>query len=141
MNKKEKEKKSNQKEWEDFLKNPNNIFDKDSNQNKNESQRGFYKFDFHGYSIEDANKKAEKLINECYEKNFKEILIITGKGTHSDKKDDVYVSRDYNKLQNTLPEFIKNNQDLYSKIYKIVEAPKKLGGDGALIIKLKKVKE
>ncbi len=141
MNKKEKEKKSNQKEWEDFLKNPNNIFDKDSNDNTSESQRGFYKFDFHGYSIEDANKKAEKLINECYEKNFKEILIITGKGTHSDKKDDVYVSRDYNKLQNTLPDFIKNNQDLYSKIYKIVEAPKKLGGDGALIIKLKKVKE
>ena len=57
---------------------------------------------------------------------------------HSDKKNNVYVSREYSKLQNTLPEFIKNNPDLNSKIQTIKRAPQDFGGDGALVIKLKK---
>ena len=81
------------------------------------------------------------MISKSLEKGVKELLIVTGKGTHSDKKDNVYVSKEYNKLQNTLPEFIKNNLELSSKIEKIKQAPKELGGSGAFILKLKKIKE
>ena len=137
MNKKSKENNSNQKTWEEFLNNPSDIFDKDQLENKNSEQHGRYKFDFHGYSIENANKKVEELISLCFEKGFKEILIVTGKGIHSDKQDNVYTSREHSKLQNTLPEFIKNNENLNSKIQIIKPAPRELGGDGALIIKLK----
>ena len=134
-------KNSDQKDWENFLKNPSSVFDKDDIEKDNQKKFEKYKFDFHGYSIEDANKKIEYLISKSLEKGVKELLIITGKGTHSDKKDDVYVSKEYNKLQNTLPEFIKNNLELSSKIEKIKQAPKELGGSGAFILKLKKIKE
>ena len=72
-------------------------------------------------------------------KKFKEILIITGKSIHSNKEDDVYTSKDHNKLQNTIPEFIQSNPDLNSKVLKTKKAPKELGGEGALIIKLRKI--
>lgn len=138
MNKKSKEKNSDHKDWEEFLNNPSDIFDKDKLENKNHKSNGTYKFDFHGYSIDNANKKVAELIRKCFEEKFSEILIITGKGMHSDKKNNVYVSREYSKLQNTLPEFIKNNPDLNSKIQTIKRAPQDFGGDGALVIKLKK---
>jgi len=51
----------------------------------------------------------------------------------------VYVSKEYNQLKNTIPDFIKNNSDLNSKIIKIAKANEKLGGGGALIVKLKKL--
>ena len=102
-------KNSDQKDWENFLNNPSSVFDKDDIEKDNQKKFIKYKFDFHGYSIEDANKKIEYLISKSLEKGVKELLIVTGKGTHSDKKDNVYVSKEYNKLQNTLPEFIKNN--------------------------------
>ncbi len=132
---------SDQKDWENFLNNPSNIFDKDNLQKKSEKLFNRYKFDFHGYSIDDANKKVEELISKSFEEGVRELLIVTGKGIHSNKQEDVYTSKEYGKLQNSLPEFIKNNSELSSKIEKIKQAPQELGGDGALIIKLKKIKE
>jgi len=132
---------SNQKDWENFLNNPSDVFDKDNIGKNNQKKLTKYKFDFHGYSIEDANKKIEYLISKSLEEGIEELLIVTGKGIHSNRKDDIYVSKDYNKLQSTLPEFIKNNSELSSKIQKIRQAPEELGGSGALILKLKKIKE
>mgnify|MGYP001314290146 CR=1 FL=1 len=141
MSKKSKGEDSDQKDWKNFLNNPLDIFDKEKLENKNQKLLGRYKFDFHGYSIDDANKKVEELISTSFEKGVSELLIVTGKGTHSNKEEDVYTSKEYSKLQNTLPEFIKNNPELSSKIEKIKQAPQELGGDGALVIKLKKIKE
>ena len=135
-----KDKNSDKKEWEEFLNNPSDLYDKDQLENQ-KNQIGRYKFDFHGYSIENANKKLEEVVLKCFSENISEILIITGKGLHSDEIDNVYTSKEYKKLQNTLPDFLKNNSDLNSKIISIKQAPKKLGGNGALVIKLKKIKE
>ena len=134
-------KNSDQKDWENFLNNPSSVFDKDDIEKDNQKKFTKYKFDFHGYSIEDANKKIEYLISKSLEEGIEELLIVTGKGIHSNRKDDIYVSKEYNKLQNTLPEFIKNNSELSSKIQTIRQAPEELGGSGALILKLKKIKE
>jgi len=72
---------------------------------------------------------------------IREILIITGKGIHSKNEENVYVSKDFSKLQSTIPDFIKNNPSINSNISNINSAPKELGGNGALVIKLKKIKE
>ena len=68
-------------------------------------------------------------------------MLITGKGNHSKIDDNVYLSKGYNKLKNTIPDFINNNEDLTSKILKIQEADRNVGGEGALIIKLKKLQD
>ena len=130
-------KSSDQKDWENFLSSTSGVFNKDSLEKKDQKFFNRYKFDLHGYSIDSANKKVEDLINKSFENGVLELLIITGKGTHSKKKDNVYVSEKYSRIQNTLPDFVKNNYELSSKIVSIKEASKELGGEGALIIKLK----
>ena len=81
-----------------------------------------------------------EIIESCYEKGFNEILLITGQGHHSNLDKNVYVSKDHSTLKGTIPELIKNNSDLYSKIIKIKNASPREGGEGALIIRLKKFK-
>ncbi len=133
-----KEKDSNQKDWEKFLEDPGLIHNKDNEERIDLNSNKKFKFDFHGYSIEKANSTIDKIILKCYESGVKEILVITGKGIHSKNNSDVYNSNQYNKLKNTIPIFIKNKPDLFSKIKNIRTAPTNQGGEGALIIKLKK---
>ena len=139
MTNKKKVLEKNKKDWEDFLKNPLKIFDKDREILEKENSSRF-KFDLHGYSIDDANKKVTEIIESSYEKGFKEILLITGQGHHSNLDKNVYVSKDHSTLKGTIPEFIKNNSALHSKVIKMENASLKEGGKGALIIRLKKFK-
>ena len=141
MNKRNKENKSDQKNWEEFINNPTNIFDKDNIDSKKRDSFKKFKFDFHGFSIDKANLKIEELILKCLKQGIREILIITGKGIHSKNEENVYVSKDFSKLQSTIPNFIKNNSSINSNISSINVAPEELGGHGALVIKLKKIKE
>jgi len=128
-----------QKAWKEFLEDPSLDFvDKDESHKNFNDRPNKFRFDFHGYSIENANAKVKEIINQCYDKGVSEILIITGKGSHSDVNQNVYVSKDYSKLQFTIPDYIKNNSNLSSKILKIQKADQKSGGSGAIIIKLKK---
>ena len=124
------------KSWDEFLKNPSNILDKEAKEiQKRKPKR--YKFDLHGISINEANKKVSEIIDKCYDEGFSEILLITGKGHHSKSGENVYVSRNFSTLKGTIPEFIKSNTSLSSKILKMQTAPENEGGEGALIIKLK----
>tara|TARA_Y100001970_G_scaffold293095_1_gene437739 strand:+ start:2180 stop:2605 length:426 start_codon:yes stop_codon:yes gene_type:complete len=141
LNKRNKENKSDQKNWEEFINNPTNIFDKDNIDSKKRDSFKKFKFDFHGFSIDKANLKIEELILKCLKQGIREILIITGKGIHSKNEENVYVSKDFSKLQSTIPNFIKNNSSINSNISSINVAPEELGGNGALVIKLKKIKE
>ncbi len=139
MSNKKKVSKKDKKDWEDFIKNPSKVFDKEI-VSKEKKFLSLYKFDLHGYSIENANKKVLEIIEKCYSEGKSEILIITGKGYHSNVDEDVYVSKDYSTLRGTVPDFIKNNPDLNSKVLQIKEAEEKMGGKGAFLIKLKNLK-
>ena len=138
MSRKKKLIEQDKSDWEDFIKNPNFLFDKDELNKDNKDNIKNYKYDLHGYTIEGANKKISKIISECYKKSINEILIITGKGSHSKKKDNIYNSKDSYKLKNTIPEFINNNSEILKKIKYIKIAPRELGGEGAIIVKMKK---
>ena len=137
MKKKSKLSKEDKKNWSDFLKNPLDIIDKEEKEFKRTKFKR-YKFDLHGLSIDHANKKVSEIIENCYEKGFSEILLITGQGLHSNLDKNVYVSINHSTRKGTIPEFIKNNLSLSSKIIKMENATPKEGGQGALIIKLKK---
>ena len=139
MSKKDKLSEQDKKDWKDFLDNPSSFFKKDNLEKENFKRPKRFKFDLHGFSIENANKKVNEIINQCCQEGFSEILFITGKGLHSNIEDSVYVSKEYNQLKNTIPDFIKSSPDLNSKIIKITKANEKLGGGGALIVKLKKL--
>ena len=124
------------KVWEDFIKDPFDIYDKDINNQKN-SRKDRYIFDLHGFTLEEANKKVREILLFCLESKYKELLLITGKGIHSSNEKDAYVSKDYGKLKYSVPEFIKSNPELNKLIISIYEADIKDGGEGAILIKLK----
>ena len=138
MKKKSKLSEKDKKSWDDFLKSPLNIEDKEENKTEIKKLSRF-KFDLHGLSIDEANRKVIEIIERCHEKGFKEILLITGQGHHSNLDKNVYVSKDHSTLKGTIPDFIRNNSALYSKIIKIQNASPREGGKGALIIRLKKL--
>ena len=124
------------KVWENFIKDPFDIYDKDIKDQKS-SRKERYKFDLHGFTLEDANKKVREILLSCIESKYKELLLITGKGIHSSNEKDAYVSKDYGKLKYSVPEFIKSNPELNKLIISIYEADIKDGGEGAILIKLK----
>ena len=125
------------KDWEDFLSSDKNLPNKDLNPNQKKNKK-LYTFDLHGYSLDDANKKTEDLIWDAYNKNISKLIIVTGKGIHSDNEKDPYVSKDLGILKNSVPEYIKSNIELMSIINSIEEANIEDGGSGAFYIFLKK---
>ncbi len=125
------------KAWENYIKNPNDIYDKDNSKTGNIRRKDRFKFDLHGFTLDEANQKVKEIIFSCSQKKFREILLITGKGNHSKNDRDVYLSRDLGKLKYSVPEFINTNQDLSNLIISINEADSKDGGKGAILIKLK----
>ena len=107
------------KDWENFITNKNKVENKDNFLMQNNSFKDHMEIDLHGYSLEEANVKIFKFINDCYEKNIKSINVITGKGLRSKNIKDPYSSSDLGMLKNSVPDFIKNNPDLMSKIKSI----------------------
>ena len=127
----------NIKAWKEYIKNPSDIYDKDKNYSRENDKKGRFKYDLHGYTLDDANKKVKEIILSCKEKNYKEILLITGKGLHSKIDNDLYASKDLGTLRYSVPAFIKSDQELNNFIISINEAVIKDGGAGAILIKLK----
>ncbi len=126
------------KDWLEFTKKKETLFNKDNNLEKAIIKSSkIQRLDLHGFTIDNANKLVKKFINESYEKGFKQLLVITGKGTRSQVQNNPYVSEKMNVLKNTVPDFIKNDKNLFSKIKKIATPPMKHGGEGALYIFLK----
>ena len=123
--------------WDNFTKQPSDIYDKDLQITDYNPRKNRLRYDLHGFTLEDANKKVKDLILSGVRNKYKEILLITGKGLHSNTDTDAYVSKNLSKLKFSVPEFINNNNDINKYILSISKAPIKDGGDGAILIKLK----
>ena len=125
--------------WKNYIKNPFGVTDKDNIPKNNQLNYYRFKYDLHGFTLIEANEKVKEIILLCVKKNYREILFITGKGIHSNTDKDVYASKDLSKLKYSVPEYIKSDSDLSKHIVSISDADKTDGGDGAIIIKLKKL--
>ncbi len=125
--------------WSRYTQNPTDVIDKEFSSKRHISTNHRFKYDLHGFTLNAANKKVEEIILTCVRRNFKEILLITGKGIHSNTENDIYSSKDLSKLRFSVPEYINSNPDLSNLVYSIATANNSDGGDGALIIKLKKL--
>ena len=97
--------------------------------------------DLHGYTLEEANRTIEKFINECFAEQVNKLIVVTGKGIHSNNEKNPYVSKDLSILKYSVPEFISNNKKLNEMINDIQDAKLEDGGSGAFYIYLKKNKK
>ena len=127
------------KDWETFISGDQKLPNKDFKSSKQK----FFKvksIDLHGYTLEAANNKIEDFIYQSYREKINKLVVVTGKGLHSQNERDPYVSKDLSILKYSVPEFIKNNKGLMNIINEIKDANIEDGGDGAFYIFLKKNK-
>ena len=127
------------KDWENFLSKNERLPNKDININKKITFKT-RSIDLHGYSLEEANKSIEDFIIKSYQEKINKLIVVTGKGIHSQNEKDPYVSKDLSILKYSVPEFISNNKSLMKIIYEMKDAEIEDGGGGAFYIFLKKNK-
>ncbi len=81
--------------------------------------------DLHGYTLYSAKLSLQKFISNCYEKNIRNVLIITGKGQNN-----------RGALKEEVPKWLSDisyNQFVVS----FNVAPSQFGGEGALLLRIK----
>ena len=81
--------------------------------------------DLHGYNLYSGRLFLNKHIIDCYEKNIRCILIITGKGFNNKGL-----------LKEEVPKWL-NDKFLNRYIINFNQAPKHFGGEGALLVRIK----
>ena len=125
------------KDWNYFINNKEKLPNKDLPIVKKKSYKT-RSLDLHGSTLEEANKTIEDFINRAFLENVNKLIIITGKGLHSENDKNPYVSKDLSILKYSVPNFIANNKHLMKMINDIQEAKIEDGGSGAFYIYLKK---
>ena len=127
------------KDWNNFINSKEKLPNKDIKYNKKKIFET-RSIDLHGYTLDAANKTIEDFINKAFLENVNKIIVVTGKGIHSDNEKDPYVSKELGILKYSVPEFISNNTSLMSMINEITDAKIEDGGSGAFYIFLKRNK-
>ena len=127
------------KDWDNFISSDEKLPNKDQ---KTLSQKTYKtkSIDLHGYTLEEANKIIEIFIHQSFREKINKLIVVTGKGLHSQNEKDPYISKDLSILKYSVPEFIENNKDLMNIINEIKDASIEDGGSGAFYILLKKNK-
>ena len=125
------------KDWQKFINSTEKLPNKDFKNQKNKNLK-VRSIDLHGCSLDEANKIIKNFINESFSNNIQKLIVVTGKGLHSNNEKNPYVSKDLGILKYSVPEFIKKNEILMNKIIEIRDAEIEHGGKGAFYIFLKK---
>ena len=127
------------KDWHKFINSTEKLPNKDFKHQKNKDLK-VRSIDLHGYTLDEANKTIEDFINKAFSEKINKLIIVTGKGLHSENEKDPYVSKDLGILKYSVPEFITSNASLMNMINEITDAKIEDGGGGAFYIFLKKNK-
>ena len=125
------------KDWDLFINSNEKLPNKDF-QNKDKKTLKIGSIDLHGYTLDEANKTIENFIKEAFSQNINKLIVVTGKGLHSENERDPYVSKDFGILKYSVPEYIKKNTELMKLVREIKDASAEDGGSGAFYIYLKK---
>ena len=81
--------------------------------------------DLHGYTLYSAKLLLQKFVSNCYEKNIRNVLIITGKGQNNKGA-----------LKEEVPKWLSDK--IFNKyLINFNIAPRNFGGEGALLIRIK----
>ena len=127
------------RDWQDFISSKDKLPNKDGKHQK-KTKLKTRSIDLHGYTLDQANKIIENFIQNSYSEKINKLIVVTGKGLHSQNEKDPYVSKDLSILKYSVPEFISNNKNLMNIIHEIQDAKIEDGGSGAFYIFLKKNK-
>ena len=94
------------------------------------------KLDLHGMRQREAHAALRRFIKSAHGKGYRHVLVITGKGGEPDRARPFYEEDSRGVLRSAVPHWLAA-PDLAPLIVSFAEAPRRLGGEGALYVRLR----
>lgn len=95
------------------------------------------RLDLHGMRQRDAHVALRKFLKWAQSKDYRHVLVITGKGSPRATPSSFYEDETRGVLRQAVPHWLAHG-DLAPLIVSFSEAPRRLGGGGALYVRLRK---
>jgi DNA-nicking Smr family endonuclease len=95
------------------------------------------RIDLHGMRQRDAHTALRRFLKSAQGKGYRHVLVITGKGAELDVQRGFYEGEGRGVLRQAVPHWLAQ-PDLAHVVISFSEAPRRLGGEGALYVRLRK---
>ena len=95
------------------------------------------RLDLHGMRQREAHAALRRFLKSAQGQGYRHVLVITGKGTAADTTRPFYESEERGVLRQAVPHWL-TAPDLAHVVLSYSEAPRRLGGEGALYVRLRK---
>jgi DNA-nicking Smr family endonuclease len=97
------------------------------------------RLDLHGMRQREAHAALRRFLKSAQGKGYRHVLVITGKGAAADTTRPFYESEERGVLRQAVPHWL-TAPDLAPVVLSYSEAPRRLGGEGALYVRLRKAR-
>ena len=94
------------------------------------------RLDLHGMRQRDAHAALRRFLKDAQAKNYRHVLVITGKGAEPDAQRSFYSREERGVLRQAVPHWL-GQSDLAHLVVSYSEAPRRLGGEGALYVRVR----
>jgi DNA-nicking Smr family endonuclease len=95
------------------------------------------RLDLHFMRQREAHAALRRFLKSAQGKGYRHVLVITGKGAAADTSRPFYESEERGVLRQAVPHWL-TAPDLAHVVLSYSEAPRRLGGEGALYVRLRK---
>jgi DNA-nicking Smr family endonuclease len=95
------------------------------------------RLDLHGLRQRDAHAALRKFLKWAQAQDYRHVLVITGKGSLRDEGGSFYEEEARGVLRQAVPRWLSHG-DLAPLIVSFSEAPRRLGGEGAVYVRLRR---
>jgi len=95
------------------------------------------RLDLHGMRQRDAYAALRRFLKSAQGKGYRHVLVITGKGVPADDSRPFYEGGERGVLRQAVPHWLAA-PDLAQVVVSYSEAPRRLGGEGALYVRLRR---
>jgi DNA-nicking Smr family endonuclease len=95
------------------------------------------RLDLHGLRQRDAHAELKRFLKGAQARGLRHVLIITGKGASLEESKSFYQEEERGVLRNAVPHWL-SEPDFAALVVSVSPAPRRLGGDGALYVRLRR---
>ncbi len=97
------------------------------------------RLDLHGMRQRDAHAALRRFLKSAQRKGHRNVLVITGKGAEVDESRPFYAAEERGVLRQAVPHWL-GQPDLAHVVVSYAPAPRRLGGEGALYVRIRAAK-
>lgn len=97
------------------------------------------RLDLHGMRQRDAHAQLRRFLKTAQARGLKHVLVITGKGADPETRKSFYEEEERGVLRSAVPRWLAE-PDFAPLVVSYSPAPRRLGGDGALYVRLRKLR-